>query len=116
MILGIGVDIADISRLQAALRRTPSLASRLFAEGERNAKPDSLAGCFAAKEAVAKALGGPPGLRWADVQVIHDSRGAPRLEVTGTVADAAARLGIQTWHLSLSHDGGLSVAMVVAEG
>ena len=116
MIVGIGVDIADISRLQAALRRTPSLAARLFAEGERNAKPDSLAGCFAAKEAVAKALGGPRGLRWADVQVVHDSRGAPRLEVQGTVAAAAARLGVRAWHLSLSHDGGLSVAMVVAEG
>ena len=69
MIVGIGVDVADISRLQTALRRTPSLSARLFAEGERDAKPDSLAGYFAAKEAVAKALGGPPGLRWADVQV-----------------------------------------------
>ena len=116
VIVGIGVDIADISRLQEALRRTPSLSARLFAEGERGARPDSLAGCFAAKEAVAKALGGPPGLRWSDVQVIHDSRGAPRLELRGTVADAAARLGVRTWHLSLSHDGGLSVAMVVAEG
>jgi holo-[acyl-carrier protein] synthase len=116
VIVGIGVDIADISRLQAALRRTPSLSVRLFAEGERDGRPDSLAGCFAAKEAVAKALGSPPGLRWADIQVVHDSAGAPRLEVQGTVADAAARLGIRAWHLSLSHDGGMSVAMVVAEG
>jgi holo-[acyl-carrier protein] synthase len=116
VIVGIGVDIADISRLAAALRRTPSLSARLFAEGEREVRPASLAGCFAAKEAVAKAMGAPPGLRWTDVQVVHDPLGAPRLEVSGTVADAAARLGIRSWHLSLSHDGGLSVAMVVAEG
>jgi holo-[acyl-carrier protein] synthase len=116
VIVGIGVDIADISRLQAALLRTPALSARLFADGERHARPASLAGCFAAKEAVAKALGGPPGLRWTDVQVVHDPRGAPRLEISGTVAAAAAALGIRAWHLSLSHDGGLSVAMVVAEG
>jgi holo-[acyl-carrier protein] synthase len=116
MIVGIGVDIADISRVQAALRRTPALASRLFAESERDAPAASLAGCFAAKEAVAKALGGPPGLRWTDVVVTHDAAGRPSLAVSGTVQHAASRLGVQGWHVSLSHDGGFCVAMVVAEG
>jgi holo-[acyl-carrier protein] synthase len=116
MIVGIGVDIADISRVEAALERTPALASRLFAESERNAPAASLAGCFAAKEAVAKALGGPPGLRWTDAVIAHDELGRPLLEVSGTVQDAAARLGVQAWHVSLSHDGGICVAMVVAEG
>ena len=61
MIVGIGVDLVDIARLDQALHRTPALAARLFTEGERDAPPASLAACFAAKEAVAKALGAPPG-------------------------------------------------------
>lgn len=115
MIVGIGVDITDISRLEAALARTPGLASRLFAESERASSAQSLAGYFAAKEALAKALGGPRGLRWTDVAVTHDHLGRPHLEVCGTVAAAAASLGVTSWHVSVSHDAGLSVAVVVAE-
>jgi holo-[acyl-carrier protein] synthase len=116
MIVGIGVDIAEISRVTEALRRTPALAGRLFAQGERNGPAASLAAAFAAKEAVAKVLGAPAGLRWTDVEIVHNPVGRPLLQVSGTVADAATRLGIRTWHLSLSHDGGMCVAMVVAEG
>jgi holo-[acyl-carrier protein] synthase len=116
VIVGIGVDVVDIARLQSALRRTPSLASRLFTDGERGRGPASLAACFAAKEAAAKALGAPPGLRWADVEITHDDAGHPSLAASGTVAEAAARRGVRHWHLSITHDGGLSVAMVVAEG
>src|SRR5215470_9688637 len=116
MIVGIGVDLVDIARLDRALRRTPALAARLFAKGEQGAPPASLAACFAAKEAVAKALGAPPGLRWADVEIVHDQLGRPGLMVRGTVADVARRLGVRRWHVSLTHDGGVSVAFVVAEG
>jgi holo-[acyl-carrier protein] synthase len=115
VIVGIGVDLVDIARLDRALRRTPALAARLFTEGEREAPPASLAACFAAKEAVAKALGAPPGLRWADVEIVHDQAGRPGLAVRGTVADAARRAGVRRWHVSLTHDGGVSVAFVVAE-
>jgi holo-[acyl-carrier protein] synthase len=115
MIVGIGVDVADVARLQDALERTPALASRLFADSERGRPIRSLAGCFAAKEAVAKALGGPSGLRWLDVVVRHDGLGKPEIAVSGTVAAAAARLGITDWHVSISHDAGICVAMVVAE-
>ena len=73
MIVGIGVDIVDTGRFQAALRRTPALAARLFAESERDARPESLAASFAAKEAVAKALGAPLGLLWTDVTVGRDA-------------------------------------------
>ena len=115
MIVGIGVDVAEISRLEQALARTPGLADRVFAESERGLPVQSLAGSFAAKEAVAKALGGPRGLRWTDAVVDHDDRGAPVLRLSGTVAAAAASLGITTWHVSISHDAGVCVAMVVAE-
>jgi holo-[acyl-carrier protein] synthase len=115
MIVGIGVDVADVARLEAALERTPELAIRLFAVSEQNQPIRSLAGSFATKEAVAKALGGPPGLRWTDVVVGHDTAGKPVLEIAGTVAAAAARLGVTDWHVSISHDAGICVAMVVAE-
>jgi holo-[acyl-carrier protein] synthase len=116
MIVGIGVDVAEISRLEAALQRTPALAARLFADSERGRPIRSLAGCFAAKEAVAKALGGPAGLLWTDAVLSHDAHGKPRLKVSGTVAAAAAKLGVTHWHVSISHDAGICVAMVVAEG
>jgi holo-[acyl-carrier protein] synthase len=115
MIVGIGVDVADISRLAAALDRTPALSARLFAASERERPVRSLASCFAAKEAVAKALGGPPGLRWTDAVLAHDDRGRPALQISGTVAAAAAKLGVTSWHVSISHDAGICVAMVVAE-
>ncbi len=116
VIVGIGVDVADIARLHAALARTPALVSRLFAESERGQPSRTLAGCFAAKEAVAKALGAPPGLRWTDAIVGRDDSGRPVLEARGTVAAVAARLGVTRWHVSISHDAGICVAMVVAEG
>jgi holo-[acyl-carrier protein] synthase len=115
MIVGIGVDIAEVARLEQALARTPELAARLFAESEMGQPVRSLAGCFAAKEAVAKALGAPSGLLWTDAVVGHDDLGRPQLGIYGSVAAAAARLGVTSWHLSISHDGGLCVAMVVAE-
>jgi len=116
VIVGIGVDIVDIARFRAALARTPGLATRLFAESERGARPESLAASFAAKEAAAKALGAPPGLRWTDVSVTRDAMGRPALAVGGSVAAAASQWGVRRWHLSLSHDSGMSIAMVVAEG
>ena len=115
MIVGIGIDVVQVSRLAAALDRTPGLAARLFAEGERDLPVASLAARFAAKEAVAKALGGPPGLRWTDAEVIRAGGGRPMLRTHGTVAEAARGLGVGRWHLSLSHDGGAAVAVAVAE-
>ena len=115
MIVGIGVDMAEISRLAAALERTPALAERLFTDSERGRPLHSLAGYFAAKEAVAKALGAPPGLQWSDAVIDNDEHGRPLLTTHGTVAAAAARLGVTGWHLSISHDGGFCIAMAVAE-
>ena len=116
MIVGVGIDVVDVERLAAALERTPTRAARLFTEKEQESgEVASLAARFAAKEAVAKALGAPGGLRWLDAEVVRLESGRPVLAVTGTVAAAAASQGIRSWHLSLSHDGGLATAMVVAE-
>ena len=116
MIIGIGVDIVDLERFALSLERTPHLSDRLFTPDERSARPESLAAAFAAKEAVAKVLGAPPGLEWHDVEIRHGDVGKPYLWVVGSVAAAATAQGIVRWHVSLSHDGGNAVAMVVGEG
>ena len=116
MIVGIGVDVADTSRLATALARTPALADRLFAESERSRPVRSLASCFAAKEAVAKALGAPAGLVWHDCEVVSAESGRPGLQLRRTVARAAADAGVDSWHVSLSHDAGIASAVVLAEG
>ena len=77
---------------------------------------ESLAARFAAKEALAKALGAPGDLYWHDAEVMVGEHGRPHLEVRGTVAGRAAQLGVTSWHISLSHDGGVASAVVVAEG
>jgi holo-[acyl-carrier protein] synthase len=121
VIVSVGNDVVLVERFAAALERTPLLREKIFTESERttpsgNARnADSLAARFAAKEAVAKALGAPSGLHWHDCEVVVDPDGRPWLTVSGTVAQAAAALGIQRWHLSLSHDGGIASAVVIAE-
>ena len=67
------------------------------------------------KEAVAKALGAPAGLSWQDCEILIGERGKPYLELSGTVAAEAKRQGITNWHLSLSHDGNIATAFVIAE-
>lgn len=115
VIVGIGVDVVPVERFATALERTPALATRLFTAAERVLPVASLAARFAAKEAVAKALGAPDALEWHDCEVATDGAGQPWLVVERTVRARADQLGVRTWHLSLSHDGGMAVAMVVAE-
>ena len=121
MIVAIGMDVVLVERFVRAVDRTPQLSGRLFTEAERHTAagnprpPESLAARFAAKEAVAKALGAPSGLHWHDCEVVTDAAGRPWLAISGTVAAAAAQRGVTRWHLSLSHDGGIASALVVAE-
>jgi holo-[acyl-carrier protein] synthase len=122
MIIGVGIDVAEIDRFRASLDRTPGMAERLFVErelllpsGERRGIA-SLAARFAAKEALAKALGAPAGLHWTDAEVYVEDSGQPRLRVKGSVAQRAAELGVRGWHVSLSHDAGIASAVVIAEG
>jgi holo-[acyl-carrier protein] synthase len=115
-VVGVGVDVVDIARFEQALERTPGMRERMFTSSERELPLPSLAARFAAKEALAKALGAPGGLAWHDAEVVSDERGRPSLVVRGTVAEAAGDAGISSWHVSLSHDGGSAVAVVIAEG
>jgi holo-[acyl-carrier protein] synthase len=116
VIVGIGIDVCDVERFGASLRRTPALAERLFTPTERERPLASLAARFAAKEAVAKALRAPGGLGWHDAEVVSESSGRPLLVLRGTVRAAADTLGVRQVHLSLSHDAGVAAAFVVLEG
>lgn len=115
MIVGIGIDVVDIDRFGQVLERSPGLRERLFTPAERSLPLASLAARFAAKEALAKALGAPAGLHWHDCEVVKDAEGRPVFALQGTVADRAAEQSAGTLHLSLSHDAGIASAMVVAE-
>jgi holo-[acyl-carrier protein] synthase len=91
------------------------MVHRLFTPTEADRMLASLAARFAAKEALAKALGAPGNLEWHDAEVVSESSGRPRLELRGTVAARAAELGVASVHLSLSHDAGIASAVVVLE-
>lgn len=116
MILGVGVDIVKVERVGGALTRTPRLREKLFTEAERcycesKREPwQHYAARFAAKEALAKALGWRP--KWLEVEVEVDCSGRPRLVPRGAMVK---RLENLTLHLSLSHEGGYAVAIVVVE-
>lgn len=114
-VVGIGTDVVDVSRFSAALARTPALADRVLLAGEKSGRPASMAARFAAKEALAKALGAPRGLQWHDAEVVTAADGRPTFAVRGTVADACADRDVSHLHLTLSHDGGLALAVVVLE-
>ncbi|GAB78034.1 holo-[acyl-carrier protein] synthase [Austwickia chelonae] len=115
MIVGIGIDVCEIARLGKALSRTPELRHRLFTDAEAELPLESLAARFAAKEALAKALGAPAGLSWSDAEVLRGPDGAPTVVMRGSVAARAEALGVTRVHLSLSHDAGIATAFVVAE-
>lgn len=115
MIIGLGHDVVKVSRFGEQLDRAPALRDRLFVPEERELPLRSLAARFAAKEAVAKALGAPAGMNWQHCRVIRDEAGAPSVEVTESVAAVAEARGVTAWHLSLSHDGDLASAVVIAE-
>ena len=121
-VIGLGIDAVDVERFRQLLARRPQLAQRVFTEGERasmSTRVDpvpGLAARFAAKEATMKALGtGLGGVRFAEVEVVRDQSGAPRLEISGLAALRAEELGVRSWHLSLTHTDSVAAAVVVAD-
>ncbi len=119
-VVGIGVDVVDTRRFAAVIDRTPALVARVFTSreialaGGHRLRTLSLAGRWAVKEAVAKILVDTTGLEWHDCEVLTGDRGEPRIEVRGSVARAAAARGIERWLVSLSHDGDMAMAVVIA--
>lgn len=119
--LRTGVDLIEIERVKVTLaRHGERFLARVFTAREQAAcagRVESLAGRFAAKEAVAKALGTGiwrQGIAWADIEVTRGPEREPQLVLHGAAAARAAELGLRTWSLSLSHDRTHAVAFVVA--
>lgn len=115
MIYGVGTDLCSIERLSQSLERTPGLRSRIFHPNEQDLPTNSLAARFAAKEALAKAIGNPRLLSWAEIEVVKSENGKPSFALHGNTAKNLSGLGIGSIHLSLSHEQQLASEMVVVE-
>jgi holo-[acyl-carrier protein] synthase len=122
MIAGIGIDVVSIERMRAAIARHGGrFEHRVLSDAERSQiaeradRVDAVAARFAAKEAAFKALGGPNGIAWRDIQVLREASGAPRIEWSGRAADCVTRLGNIRTFVSLTHDAGVAAAVVVLE-
>jgi holo-[acyl-carrier protein] synthase len=119
--IGVGIDTVEVARFRRVLERRPEIADRLFtpaeqAYGRRQRDPaERLAARFAAKEAVMKALGvGLGAFALRDVEVVRAASGAPSLSLTGKAAELAARRGVTSWHVSLTHSGLVAEAVAIA--
>lgn len=121
MKLVTGVDLIEIGRVKDAVERQGErFLNRIFTARElqeNDGKMASLAGRFAAKEAVAKALGcGIGDVGWKEVEILRERSGAPALALHGAADRMAAEMGIQAWSLSISHTETLAMAFVVGSG
>lgn len=112
MIHGVGIDVVDIDRFKQSLERTPGLKQKLFTETESIKSIESLAARFAAKEALMKALNVKNGILWHEAEVVNLECGSPMFAFYGAVADLVNSANI---HLSISHDAGIAIALVVVE-
>ena len=122
MIVGVGIDLTAVDRMERALgRHGDRFEKRVFTVEEcaycrARARPaEHFAARFAAKEATLKALGVPEGLSWHEMEVAFAPSGRPELILRGVAARAAGERGVARLHLSLTHDGGQAAAVVVAE-
>ena len=123
-IIGIGTDLCAVSRMDKAIQKE-HFYERVFLEEERtylekkeNARSQSAAAMFAAKEAVAKALGTGfiHGIMPWTIEVTHEESGAPGIQLHGAAQERLAAIGGQSVHLSLSHEGDNAMAFVIIEG
>lgn len=121
-VLGLGVDVCDIERMERALARHPTMRERVFTPEEiaycdGKARPaESYAGRFAAREAVIKALGGYRGKRWQDISVTRSPSGAPAILLRGNAERRADELGISRVLISFAHERSHAVAFALALG
>ena len=125
MILGLGIDVARLDRVEHFLERYGERFTRRILtprEAEFCAKygkqAEQVAGRIAAKEAASKALGTGwrQGVHWKCFEVGHEPSGKPLLHIHGRAAELASLMGVKNVHLSITHDGGIAAAVVIFEG
>ncbi|MCL2724393.1 MAG: holo-ACP synthase [Polyangiaceae bacterium] len=121
MIVGLGIDVCSIERMRRALERHGDrFFSRICTEAERadlsgRDLATGLAGRFAVKEAFAKSLDGARGVGWHEVEVRRARSGRPLLALHGNAIEMAMSFGADAWHVTLTHDAGVAVAVVILE-
>jgi holo-[acyl-carrier protein] synthase len=125
MIVGTGIDIAEVPRLRQSIERFGDrFLRRVFTEGEirycdsKANRAERYAARFAAKEAAMKALGTgwSHGVRWVDCEVVRQPGGRPAISFHGKAGEFAAKLGVKNSALSLSHTAEQAIAQVILEG
>lgn len=121
MNLRTGVDLIEIARIEEVVsRHGKHYLERIYTPAEMELcgkRAESLAGRFAAKEAVAKALGcGIGDVDWKEIEILGDEQNAPVLYLSGKAAKKAEELGLDSWSVSISHDQSQVVAFAVAIG
>lgn len=121
MMLVSGVDLVEVDRIERGIaRRGQRFLDRLFTPQEQEfceGRVASLAGRFAVKEAVGKALGtGIGDVSWVEIEVVCDGRGRPNLVLHGRARQLADQLGLKTWSISLSHTESHAIGLAVAVG
>jgi holo-[acyl-carrier protein] synthase len=121
VIVGVGIDVCSIDRMRRALERHGDrFFARICSPAERDDlngrdAATALAGRFAVKEAFAKALDGARGVGWHEVEVRRTASGRPELALSGNAVRTVERFGADAWHVSITHDAGVAVAVVVLE-
>ncbi len=125
MIVGLGLDIAEIDRIAEAItRHGAAILERLYTPAEvaycesHKNKFERYAARFAAKEAAMKALGTgwKRGVRWRDIEITNAPGGKPTLRLEGVAKEIAERLGVKSISVSITHSGNLALAEVIFEG
>ena len=124
-IIGHGVDLVEVSRIAGMIERhAERFLARVFTPAEaahsegRKGRAEHLAGRFAAKEAVLKALGTgwANGIAWTDIEVVVLPTGAPTVRLSNHAAALAQKQGVKAWHLSISHTADHAMASAIATG
>jgi holo-[acyl-carrier protein] synthase len=121
MILRTGVDLIEISRIEEVINRHGKrYLERIYTPAELEQcgrSTESLAGRFAAKEAVVKALGSGIGdVTWQEIEILGNEQNAPTLALSGAAEEMALALGLKTWSVSISHSLSHAIALAVALG
>ncbi len=121
-IIGVGLDLVEVARIESAITRRPRIVDRLFSEEEKEfcsslADPwENWAARFAAKEAVMKSLGaGPARMPWKSISLVRQG-GRPSIRLEGAALEYARSLGCSRIEISIAHEGGMAGAVAVAVG
>ncbi len=123
MVVGVGIDLIEVARIERSVTSTESFMSKVFSSKEvdkclkSNNKYQCLAARFAGKEAFMKAIGTgwSKGIKWTEIQILNHESGQPYLCLSGKAEEAVQQLGVERMHISLSHLAEIASAVVVLE-